>query len=163
VKANRLTPLLVLLIGGCGYSFGSQIPDEIKTVRVDVAGRWPLRARGIEFELTRAVVNEIRTKTSCEIMRDDADAIVEIDITHYKTGAVSAQLNKVVDANLLIRAHVKITARKPVDESGRKLLFDGTVEELEPYTPSGGDSEITARHRAVKKLARKILNRLAFW
>lgn len=160
---NRRFPLFVaalLLAAGCGYSFGTQVPEDVRKVRLDMAGRWPLRARGMEFELTEAVKKEIHRRTPCRLVRGGEDARLEIEILKYSAGTVSSLVNQVTDANLRVTVKVKFLKSGAGEEN---VLFDGEVTETEAYSPSSGDTEAEARNRTVAKLARKITDCMQQW
>lgn len=155
----------LILASGCGYSFGSRIPEDIKTVRVDAAGRWPLAARGLEFDLTGAVATEVNRRYGVSVVRDAppayADAALEMEITAYSTSAAGSLLSKIEDATLSVEVAVKVKRRKP--DGSEENLFDGKITQREPYSPSRGETESGARARAVKSLAGKIADCLSAW
>ncbi len=150
---------LVFLLCGCGYSFGSMIPADIRTVRLDVAERWPLAARGLEFELTGALAGELRTRYGLRVTRA-GDARIDVNITRYRARASSSLLGKVEDATLDIEVAVKVTKSGAETE---KVMFDGKLTQREPYSVSRGETEETARARAVRRLAAKIADCLVVW
>jgi hypothetical protein len=61
-RAVQILPALLfvacLFPGGCGYTIGSTWPDA-GTIEVPIFRRAIISGRSIEFELTRAVQNEI--------------------------------------------------------------------------------------------------------
>lgn len=146
-----------ILAAGCGYSFGTKISDDLRSIRIDIVKRWQLNARGLEFELTRDLCEALQTRTHLRPVRSGADVILDVTINRYKVGTVSTDIiDKVVDSNLLVEVRVKVTAKG-------KVIFDGELEEHEPFSAVGGETEEDARASASRKLARKILNCLAEW
>ncbi len=105
-KRHVSTFLLVTaaLLSGCGYATNNVFRSDIKTVYVEFFENETFR-RELEVELTKAVVEEIKLRTSFKFApKDRADSILSGEITDFSE-----------------RAHVK-------SEDDEILLTGATVE-----------------------------------
>src|SRR5881275_2263248 len=96
----RLIATFVCLIAcGCGYSQGgasdkgykwsSLYRSNVRTVAVPIFTSKDF-ARGVEFSLTKAVVNQIEANTPYKVVpRERADTILEGEITSVKRSVLS--------------------------------------------------------------------------
>jgi len=73
---------------GCKYSTGNLLRDDIRTVYIPVFKNDTF-FRGLEVELTRAVVNEIKLHTRMRIApRDEADSVIEGELVEFEQRSV---------------------------------------------------------------------------
>jgi outer membrane lipopolysaccharide assembly protein LptE/RlpB len=81
--------LLAAAVAGCGYSFRGTLPDHIQTVAVPVfANRTGEPA--VESFLTSAVVEAFSTNGRLRVVkREDADAVLEGEVTGYSVQSIS--------------------------------------------------------------------------
>ena len=81
--------LTALLLGGCGYSLGGNLPGHIKTVAVPVFVN-RTHEPAVENFLTRAVIDAFVTSGRLRVVRpEDADAILEGEIVGYRLEALA--------------------------------------------------------------------------
>lgn len=165
---RRLLLILILpLCGniGCGYMMGSFHANDVRTVAVPVFESDSER-RGIEYQLTEAVQNEIKTRTPFRIAKEPyADTrlvgrIVEIRKAPLSENAFddarSLQYSlavKVVWEDLR-NGNVLAEQTIPVDQLGLSL------ETNADFAPELGQSQATATKRAIDKLAMQIVDRM---
>ena len=162
-----LALLLFPLCGniGCGYMMGSFHARDVRTVAVPVFESDSSR-RGIEYQLTEAVQNEIKVRPPFRIAKEPyADTrlvgrIVEIRKAplgeNFFDDARDLQFSlavKVVWEDLR-NGNVLAEQTIPVDQLG--LSLDATAS----FTPELGQSQATATQRAVDKLAMQIVDRM---
>jgi hypothetical protein len=85
LKRSRILLLAVLFTcAGCGYSSQPLIDPKYRTVYVETFDNKTFY-RGFENSLTRALVNEINTKTRLRIVsRNQADTVISGQITDFK-------------------------------------------------------------------------------
>ncbi|MFQ5828181.1 MAG: LPS assembly lipoprotein LptE [Candidatus Methylomirabilia bacterium] len=86
--ARRLA-LIVLLLGGCGYSLSGTLPGHIKSVGVPVfANRTQKPA--VENFITRAVIDAFTTDSRLRVVRpESADSVLEGEIVDYRIEALA--------------------------------------------------------------------------
>ena len=152
--------LCVTTTGGCGYRVGSMHPDGVHTVYVPVFTTKEYR-RELEFALTEAVIKEIEQATPYKVVkRHQADTTLVGTVLELNK-AVSS-INPDSDPREL---RVTLTAEVQwQDLRSGKTLLDGAgpsgkrrVSESVRYVPELGESLTTASNRAVKRLARRIV------
>jgi len=73
--------VMMLMAAGCGYSTGSLIESEYRTIYLPI---WQTheRRRGLEVALTQALLQAIQTQTSLKVVRSrsGADTVLEGEI-----------------------------------------------------------------------------------
>jgi hypothetical protein len=119
-KLGRLCCLLVLLalalfLPACstfddftvlGYTTKSQFPRDIRTIRVPVFQN-KTYLRGVEFELTEAVIKQIEQKTSWKVVQEGADVeLVGIVMAMPKRVILPNRLNEVRQAELTLSVQI---------------------------------------------------------
>jgi outer membrane lipopolysaccharide assembly protein LptE/RlpB len=110
VSAPALVLLAALLAGACGYTVRGTLPAHIKTVAVPIF-RNHTAEPAIEGFITRAVVEAFSTNGRLKVVgTDQADAILDGDITSYHVGSIAfdkdanvRQYRLVVIVNLRMR------------------------------------------------------------
>lgn len=158
-----LTVALALAGSGCGYMVGGAYPPEVRTVAVPIFESNALR-RGVEFQLTEAVQDQIKMRTPFLIAKEP-----------YADTRLTGRIVAVDKRNLTI---------SPLDQ-GREIQLDYAVEvtweDLETgrilqqrnitlapdvvqlvaqseFAPELGQSYATATQEAVDRLARQIVD-----
>ncbi|HLF48182.1 MAG TPA: LptE family protein [Methylomirabilota bacterium] len=89
--ARRLLALAAAaaLLGGCGYGVRGNLPDHIKTVAVPMFKNKTLQP-AVENSITGAVINAFVNSGTLKVVPvDQADAILEGEITDYSIDALS--------------------------------------------------------------------------
>jgi outer membrane lipopolysaccharide assembly protein LptE/RlpB len=102
--------LLATALAGCGYSFKGNLPDHIQTVAVPIFSN-KTGEPAIENVLTNAVVEAFSTNGRLRVVRrEDADAILEGEVTSYAIESIAydsqanvRQYRLVVTMNLKLR------------------------------------------------------------
>jgi hypothetical protein len=169
-----------------GYATAPQYPAHIRTVRVPIFKNETF-VRGIEFELTEAVVKHIEAKTPWKVVHHEgADAELTGKIINVaKRVIIKNQLNEVRDAE--VRLGVEVLWRDchacppvtdplpPIEDAppappetvplghhgrlppGKPIIF---VQRSATFIPELGESMATARQRVVNELATQVVNML---
>jgi hypothetical protein len=163
LAAPRYTVSLLivpLLAGGCGYQLGYRSPPAVVTVAVPIFDNvtFPLR-RDIEYELTRAVRNEIQARSALRLVRDrDADMILYGRITDFQESVIAeGQFDEKLEST--IRVSVDVV----VEDYVNRQVWRKTVRDLEPFSASRGETIDSARSRAIDNLAEKIVLAIEAW
>jgi Lipopolysaccharide-assembly len=89
--AGRLAVLVALSVSlaGCGYAFYGTLPPHIKTVGVPIF-RNLTQQPGVDSVITRAVVDAFAINGRLKVVNpDDADAILDGQVTSYAVGAIA--------------------------------------------------------------------------
>jgi hypothetical protein len=191
--ASALTisiPLLALLLPACewdgqftilGYTTRPNYDCSIHTVRVPIFKNvtfW----RGLEFDLTRAVVREIEAKTPYKVVGPNCDADTELTgtITNFQKNVINRdQLNEVREAETVLTVEVvwrdlradhvgEILSRPrpgpnapvppPPAPGAPPPPVPGTlVQSIGHFAPELGQSTTTAQKENVDRLANHIV------
>jgi hypothetical protein len=151
-----------LILGGCGYSTRPLYSDYIRTVYVPMFQSKTFR-RGLEFQLTEAVVKEIERKTPFKVVgSEDADTVLEGTIRYAdKRVVVESPEDEPRHIDLAIAVDVRWRDRRTGE-----LLRDAETEPVSAtllvrqdvrYAPELGQSVATARQEVVDDLAEQIV------
>ena len=164
MKAYLLIILPVLLaVAGCssidpekGYSSASLYDDSIDTVFVEMFDSTSFR-KGIEFELTNALVQRIAANTPYHIRanRKDADSVIYgkiIDVSE-RVLAHQRQLDRPMQEQLIVVAEVTWKDLR----SGKMLMDRQRFRFSGNYSSLQNDSMTVASQEAVNKIAVEIV------
>ncbi len=150
-------------LAGCGYRIGGAYDPQIRSVHVPIFTSELFR-RDIHIELTEAVQKEIRTRTPFQLTTEDrADTrllgnLVDVrkDVlgeTRYDDPrqlqlslGIEILWEDLRDGKLLVRNTV------PIDAQTHQLLVQSN------FAPEVGQSYATAKHEAITRLARRIVD-----
>ena len=154
---------LLVWTSGCGYHIGNGFDQEIRSVHVPIFTS-DLFRRDVNLELTEAVQREIMSRTPFKLSTADrADTrlighVVEIrkdvlgetqfdDPRQLQLGiALEILWEENGTGNLLVRQQLGI------DASARQLLTQAN------FAPELGQSYATAKHEAITRLARRVVD-----
>jgi len=151
---------LVLLVGACGYHTKSLYPANVHTVAVPIFQNRTFY-RGVEFDLTEAVIKEIERRTPYKVVASDkADTLLSGTITEVQQNVLSRseagglpqemRVTLVVDLEWTdIRRGGVLRSRQGLSEVGRYIPARAVGQ---PYT--------TAQHEAVERMASLLVSTL---
>jgi len=160
--ALLIMPVLSL-ISGCGYHVGAPYNPEIRSVHVPIFTS-DLFRRDINIELTEAVQKEIRARTPFQLSSADrADTRLighVVEVNKSVLGETSfddpRQLQLGIGVEVLWEetSGGQLLARQtlPIDPQTRQLLTQAN------FAPEIGQSYATAKHEAISRLARRIVD-----
>ena len=81
--------LIAALVGGCGYSVRGHLPDDVRTVAVPILVNRTMKP-AVETEMTRAIATAFATDGRLKVVsRDDADALLEGEVTAYELVSIA--------------------------------------------------------------------------
>lgn len=155
--------VLVLLVAsgvGCGYSTAELFPTQYRSVAVPIFDNRTFY-RGIEFELTEAVIKQIEQRTPYKAMNTN---VADTMLTGAVTSVVVQQLSRTREAGL--PQEVQITVTIDFDwtdqRSGDKLVSRRSFSGVGRYVPTQpvGESFEVGQHAAVERIARDIVSSL---
>jgi len=156
-RAAVLVPLLIVLgVAACGYSAGPLVPEGVKTIAVPVFDNDTFR-REIEVELTRAVAEELTTRTSLRVVGDPdaADMVVRGRIAVFSERVLAdRERNEVTESSVVVEIVVVLENR------AAGTTRSVTLTTREPYSTIKGQSLASARAEAFENLAEKVVHSL---
>lgn len=145
-------------LGACGYTAGSLVPDRYHTIAVPIFGN-DTRRHDLEFEITRAVVEEMQGRTNLRVVTeaDDPDLVLKGVLVDVAEEALSrAERQRTREGAYFLTAQVDVTDRR----GGTMIVKDRKVFERESYVPLVGEDVRTSRAAAVRSLAERIVRTL---
>ena len=115
--------------------------------------------RGVEFNLTKAIVNQIETRTPYKVVpREQADTVLEGNIidcnVHYQS---RSQINGLPQEQLFLLV-VNFTWKDL--RTGQMLVVRNGFEQTSPYYPTLAEDRFEGSQDSVERLAVAIVNEL---
>ena len=152
---KRILIILVLFLAGCGYTSRSLIEQNVRSIYVPIFDNETFR-RGLEFNLTRAIKEEILYRTQLKIVdKRHADTIL--------TGTI-----KEVQENVLIenpdaqvvesRVTVKVVIAWEDQRTGRFLMKKRAVSAAAEFIATRDEDVEFGEIEAFSDLATKVVN-----
>jgi Lipopolysaccharide-assembly len=161
--------VMCCLLGGCGYSHNGTDPaggyqwrslyrEDIQTVAVEIFQNTDFR-RGEEFQLTKAVVNQLESRTPYKVVpKERADTILEGQITSIHVNTLSQDRIVSVPQEQLYIVNVDFTWKDL--RSGRILVERRNFEQTTAYYPTLGEGEFVGSQQAAERMAAGIVQEL---
>ncbi len=148
---------LLALISGCGYTTKSLISRKINSIYIPIFENDTFR-RGLEFDLTSAVKDEIMSKTKLRILqKDSADTILTGRIMKVTEGMLSSNVeDNIVESRVTISVHIKLVDRI----TGRTLIEEKDLKQSAEFVVKRGENIKTASRESLDLLAKVIVNHL---
>ena len=168
---HRVT-LSLLLLAGCGYTqsgnpsstqptgyqWRSLYREDIQTVAIPIFTNKSF-ARGVEFELSKAVINQLEAHAPYKVVsRERADTILEGEIVAVRTHTISTDRNTGIPQEQLLSLRVNFLWKDL--RSGKILVQRKNFEQTAPYYPTLGEGQFHGSQDAVEKLALAIVQEL---
>jgi hypothetical protein len=155
----QFTCLLVFcaLISGCGYTSKSLISRKINSVYIPIFGNYTFR-RGLEFDLTTALKDEIMSKTKLRIaQKDNADTILTGKIVTVTEGVVTSNArDNIIENQVTISVNIALADRR----TGRELVSMDELSNKAEYIVTRGENIKTATQECLEGLAEQIVYQL---
>ena len=109
IRAAAFPLLVALAVSSCGYTLGPSAPLRgAQTVAIPVFENQTFR-RGVEADVTKAVVSEVHARTPMRVVEHGADLVVRGTITKIEEDTVSLQGSQVIrESSLLVSGHVTV-------------------------------------------------------
>ena len=156
---NRtLLALAAAALAGCGYSTGTLVPGGYRTIAVPVFDN-TTRRHDLEFELTRAVVEEIHSRTGLRVVApsDSPDLLLTGKLVDASEEVLSTEdYQRIRESTYFLTAEIEVVDT----HSGKKVVKSERVTERESFVPKIGENVRTAREDAGRALAERIVERL---
>ena len=160
VRALRPAPALAALVAlalaaGCGYRAGSLVTSDVRTVHVPVFENATFR-RGLEFQLTEAVLREVRRRTHLRIAEaDEADTVLTGEVVDFR-GRVETR--DVEDEVFTQDVRVYVNVRWVDRRTGRVLAEASRLNRPVRVYATRGDTVPTATAESFRFLAEDIVD-----
>ncbi|MHC4182436.1 MAG: LptE family protein [Planctomycetota bacterium] len=150
--------LLAILMCGCGYSTKSLISRDISSIHIPIFENDTFR-RGVEFDLTKAVKDEIMSKTNLRIAsKDSADTILHGTVKKVTERIITQGFrDSVVEAEMALLVEIRLVDRR----TDRTLVHEKGVNQTTGYIVRRGETLESASAEGVVDLAETIVNLLA--
>jgi hypothetical protein len=143
-----------VLVSGCGYSQKSLIDRKINSIYITVFENNSFM-RGIEFDIAKAVKDEIMSRTKLRIVqKDNADTILTGKIGGSAQSALAQSRDNIVESVVSISASIKILDTR----TGRVL--GGGVSGSASFIIDRGENVQSATEEAIANLARTLVDSL---
>ena len=143
-----------VLVSGCGYSQKSLIDRKINTIYISIFENNTF-VRGIEFDIAKAVKDEIMSRTSLRIVqKDSADVIMTGKIGGSAQAALSQSRDNIVESSVSISASVTLLDTR----TGRSM--GGGASGRVSFIVDRGANVQSATEEAIANLARVLVDNL---
>ena len=147
-----------LLAAACGYSTRSLVAENHRTIAVPIFEN-KTRRHDLEWEVTRAVVEELQARTGLEVVPPDADPDLLLEGTLVDVDEETLSRRKFQrPRESVVFVTAEVSVRSP--RTGETLVPRGPVSERESFSPVVGEDVRTAREEAVRALAERVVRRL---
>ena len=143
-----------VLVSGCGYSQKSLISRKINSIYITTFENNTFM-RGIEFDIAKAVKDEIMSRTSLRIVqKDSADVIMTGKIGGSVQAALSQSRDNIVESSVNISASVTLLDTR----TGRSM--GGGAGGRASFIVDRGENVQSATEEAIANLARGLVDNL---
>jgi len=174
-RPSHVLTLLLLIFSGCGYQHGgNEAPttatsapgyhwssiyrQDVRTVAVPIFSSRDYQ-RGVEFNLTKALINQIEAKTPYKVVsREHADTILEGEIVSVNVNTLSEDRFSAIPQEQLLDITVNFTWKDL--RTGRILVSRRGWEQAASYYPTLGEGRATGTQSAAERLALAIVQEL---
>ena len=166
ISAGAIVCLGLILLSGCGYhsqkesgyNWSSVYRQDVKTIAVPIFSSKDY-ARGIEFSLSKALVNQIEATTPYKVApRERADTILEGEIVKANVHTISEDRRSAVPQEQLLDLTINFTWKDL--RTGRILVSRQGWEQTATWYPTLGEGRFEATQGAAEKLATAIVHEL---
>jgi hypothetical protein len=142
------------LISGCGYTTKSLISRKINSIYIPIFENDTFR-RGLEFDLTSALKDEIMSNTKLRILqKDSADTILTGRIIKVTEGMLSSNVeDNIVESRVTISVYIKLVDRR----TGRTLVEEENLKQSAEFIVKRGENIKTASQESLVLLAKEII------
>jgi len=162
---------LLFLCAGCGYHWAGDANaiepgygwkglyrDDVKTVAVPIFTNRTFY-RGVEFDLSKAVINQIESRTPYKVaQKDRADTVLEGEIIRVGVQTLSRNQFNALPQEQLYSITVNFTWKDL--RSGKILATRHFFEQTAPYYPTLGEDQFAGNQENVERLALAIVEQL---
>jgi hypothetical protein len=150
-----------MLLAGCssgGVHWGSVYRSDVHTVAVPIFTNKDYH-RGVEFQLTDAVIKEIEEFTPYKVVpRERADTVLEGEIVIVQTIPTNLDPNTATPQQEQYSISVNFTWKDL--HTGKILVVRRNFGQASPYYPTLGEGQYVASQNSVQRLAQAIVTEM---
>lgn len=158
IPALAALAILLLSLGGCGYTTRSIYPTSIQTVAVPVFKNLSFR-RNLEFKLTEAIDKNIEARTPYRIgTQAHADSILTGTIVSVQENVLTNRFANNLPQETQVTIVVNFTWKDL--RSGKILVNRANFSRSSTVVPQIGQRLVDAEQAAIEKLARSIVDEM---
>jgi lipopolysaccharide assembly LptE-like protein len=170
LRSSVVLCLSILFVSGCGYDKPGDEPtnswyqwrslyrEDVRTVAVPIFKNKDYR-RGVEFQLSKAVVNQLEMRTPYKVVaREKADTVLEGEIVSIKLHTLSQDTRNSLPQEQLYDIRVNFTWKD--QRSGVILCDRRNFEQTTTFYPTLGEGEFQGAQSGVERLALGIVQEL---
>ena len=154
---NSFTALLLVLsmVCGCGYSTKSLIIRDVETIYVPIFENNTFR-RDLEFDLTKAVKDEVLSKTRLRIVKkDEADTVLYGVISDLNETILTQNTgDNIVENQIALLVDFKLIDRR----TGKTLVERKQINQLAEFVIARGETLDSAYEEGITDMAETIVN-----
>ncbi len=152
---KRILIILVLFLAGCGYTSRSLIEQNVRSIYVPIFDNETFR-RGLEFNLTRAIKEEILYRTQLKIVdKRHADTILTGKIKEVQENVLIENPDAVVVES---RVTVTVVVSWEDQRTGRFLMNNRAVSAAAEFIATRNEDVEFGEIEAFTDLAAKVVN-----
>ena len=164
--------VLCAMLSSCGYTTKAVLPDNVKTIHVEIfrndiditkevsaEDKYEVYRPNLEIDLRDAIIERIFLDGYLKLTdRDRADAILEGEIVHYRKDPLRYQDRDVREFKISLVCDIRLYGSDPSDLIWEEIDMIGDTT----FFTSGSlsKSETAALDDAISDLARRIVNRI---
>lgn len=156
MRRGTLAILVLGVLSGCGYTFGVIRHEGVETIYVPIFNYGALEhRRGIDLDLTQAVVEEMMSRSSLRVVGEEekADAVLKGRIVDYRERVLLEDTrNNVLESSIVVTLNLEL-----VKKDGTVLVKRDKMLEQASFSVVGGQDEDQARREALGDLAERIV------
>ncbi len=161
MRSSAILLLALAAASGCGYTSGYRMPEGVYSLAVPIFDNrtFPLR-REVEYELTRAVRQELELRTDVRLVeRDRADSVLEGTVLAIREQVLSEGAQDVVqESSVEVAVRVRL-----VNAATGAELYSETIHDQAAFSIAAGETIEDARAEAIQEIAERIVARLEPW
>ncbi|MGQ3686140.1 MAG: LPS assembly lipoprotein LptE [Candidatus Loosdrechtia sp.] len=149
-----LVAALILPVAGCGYSSQSLLRSNVRSVYIPVFDNNTFR-RGYEFELTKAVRDQILMRTNLNIVKkDEADSVLLGNIISvYENVLIHDIRDNIVESLVEIEVDIRWMDRR----TGRTIVEKRNIQGPAEFIVLRNETLTSASSEAFVNVARRIV------
>ena len=158
-RVAALWLVAALILGGCGYTAGSLVSKDYRTVYIPIWENTTFR-RGLEFRLTELLQKEIERKTHLKLTKDErADTKLSGVIVDFRQHVLTEDLQ---DRPVETQVTVVVNFRWEDLRTGQLILKeDGLTQTGEAVNQLGQTPEGAGAEDAFQDLVAQIVDKMA--
>ena len=163
--------LLVATLGGCGYQQSGSTENatggyhwstlyrgDVGSVAVPVFANKTFY-RGVEFNLTKAVINQIEAQTPYKVMpRERADSLLEGEIDNVRVRTISNDRRTAIPQEQLLELTINFTWKDL--RTGKIYVKREDYRQAGFYYPTLGEGQFVGQQQNVERLALSIVQEM---